>query len=67
MNKYMVYLAALALISTGECLHVTTILDSAVLQNQSYVEINNFNDANYLSSNGSAFNQTFTVAITNNH
>ena len=65
MNQY--FIAALLLLKTAECLHVTTILDSVVLEKGSYIHINNFNDANYLSNNNSAYNQTFYVSITNNH
>ena len=41
-------------------------MDSIVLKRDEFLEMNNFNEANAMSDDSSAFNQTYTVTITNN-
>ena len=49
-----------------EALHVVQIMDSVILEKDEYIELHNFNDANFVSQDSNAFNQSITVSITNN-
>lgn len=47
-------------------LQVTQIIDSVIVEKGEYLELQNFNEANAMSDDNSAFNQTYTVSISNN-
>ena len=47
-------------------LHVIQILDSVILEKDEYLQLSNFNEANFVSQDQGAFNQSITIGITNN-
>ena len=47
-------------------LHVVQILDSVILEKNEFIQLNNFNEANFVSQDEGAFNQTITIGVTNN-
>ena len=47
-------------------LHVMQLLDSVILEKNEYLQLSNFNEANFVSQDEGAFNQTITVSIANN-
>ena len=47
-------------------LHVVQILDSVILEKDEFIQLNNFNEANFVSQDEGAFNQTITIGVTNN-
>ena len=57
---------AILLVGTTWALHVVQILDSVILEKNDYLILSNFNDANFMSDDSTAFNQTVDVKITNN-
>ena len=42
------------------------LLDSVILEKNEYLQLSNFNEANFVSQDEGAFNQTITVSIANN-
>ena len=56
----------LLLIATATALHVVQILDSVMLEKDSFLQLGNYNEANSVSQEEGAFNQSITVSITNN-
>ena len=42
-------LRALAVLSLAQALHVVQILDSVILEKNEYLQLSNFNDANFVS------------------
>ena len=47
-------------------LHVVQILDSVILEKDEFIQLNNFNEANFVSQDEGAFNQTINIGVTNN-
>ena len=58
--------AIAAMLALGSCLHVVQILDSVIIEKDQFLQLNNFNEANFVSQEEGAFNQTISVQITNN-
>ncbi len=46
----------LILLSVVSCLHVIQILDSVILEKDEFIELQNFNEANFVSKEHGAFN-----------
>ena len=54
------------LLCLTEGLHVVQILDSVILEVGEFITLSNFNEANAISQESQAFNQSIEIAITNN-
>ena len=48
-----------------QCLNVIQIIDSIIVPVNSYIRLNNNNDANFASKEGNTYNQSLMVQITN--
>lgn len=55
------------LVGSTLALHVIHILDSVILEKNQYLQLSNSNEANFVSTEAGSFNQSITVAITNNY
>ena len=55
INKSFAAIAALGLAGIS-ALHVVQILDSVILEKDEFIQLNNFNDANFVSQDEGAFN-----------
>ena len=55
INKSFAAIAALGLVGIS-ALHVVQILDSVILEKDEFIQLNNFNDANFVSQDEGAFN-----------
>ena len=56
--------SSLFALSSG--LHVVQILDSVILEMGEFITLSNYNDANAISQESQAFNQSIEISITNN-
>ena len=52
--------------ASAMALHVVQILDSVNVLKDDYLVLTNFNEANFVAQDNSAFTQTFDISITNN-
>lgn len=55
ITKSFVTIGALCLVGIS-ALHVVQILDSVILEKDEFIQLNNFNDANFVSQDEGAFN-----------
>ena len=54
------------LFGVAQPLTVSQLVDSVVLEKNEYIELRNFNEANFMSRDSMTYNQTIDVHITNN-
>ena len=54
------------LIGVAQPLTVSQLVDSVILEKNEYLELSNFNEANFMSGDAMTYNQTIDVHITNN-
>jgi len=64
MSKIFVYVL-FTLIAAITALNVVQLMDSVILEKDQYIMLQNFNEANSVSQEEKAFNQTLTVQVTN--
>ena len=55
ITKSFATIGALCLVGIS-ALHVVQILDSVILEKDEFIQLNNFNDANFVSQDEGAFN-----------